>query len=401
MPSNVPADVMAARLRGFGSTIFAEMTRLAERTGALNLGQGFPSEDGPWFMLEAAREAIASGVNQYPPCPGLPELRAAIAGQRAEDRGTPYDPDSEIVVTAGATEALAAALLALCEPGDEVVLFEPYYDSYAAGVAMAGGVRVPVLLRPDGDRFAFDPDELRAAISPRTRLLLFNSPHNPTGKVFTAEELRLVAELCVEHDLLVVADEVYEYLTYDGLRHLSLAALPGMRERTLVVSSAGKSFNVTGWKVGWACGPERLVTAVRTAKQFLTFAVGTPFQAAVAAGLLGRRQWLDGLRSSLARRRDLLAGRLAAAGVRAYACEGTYFLQVDSRSLGYPDGELLCGDLATRAGVVAIPSTAFYDRKHAGRSLVRLAFCKQDDVLAQAADRIGAFAADILATTKG
>src|SRR5690606_29460111 len=237
----MPSDLLAGRLRGFGSTIFAEMTRLAERTGAINLGQGFPTEDGPAFLLAAAREAILSGANQYPPCPGLPELRAAVAGQRLVDQGTPYDPGSEVVITTGATEALAAALIALCEPGDEVVVFEPYYDSYAACVAMAGGRRVPVLLRPDGGRFGFDPDELRAAISPRTRLLLLNSPHNPTGKVFTREELHLLAALCREHDLIAVTDEVYEHLTYDGARHETLAALPGMRERTLVISSAGKS----------------------------------------------------------------------------------------------------------------------------------------------------------------
>ncbi|HEX4812774.1 MAG TPA: pyridoxal phosphate-dependent aminotransferase [Nonomuraea sp.] len=394
-------EALATRLRGFGSTIFAEMTRFAERTGALNLGQGFPAEDGPPFLLAAAREAISSGLNQYPPCPGLPELRAAVAEQRAADHGTPYDADAEIVVTAGATEALAAALIGLCEPGDEVVLFEPYYDSYAAGIAMAGGRRVPVLLRPDGDRFSFDPGELRRAISPRTRVLLFNSPHNPTGKVFTGEELREIAALCVEHDLIVIADEVYEHLTYDGAAHVTPAALPGMRERTLVISSAGKSFNVTGWKVGWACGPARLVTAVRTAKQFLTFASGTPFQAAVAAGLLARRPWLAELRAGLTRRRDLLAGALAEAGVRTYACEGTYFLQLDSRSLGYADGERLCADLAPRAGVVAIPSVAFYDDKPAGRPLVRLAFCKQEEILREAAARLAGFAAATLTSTKG
>ncbi|HLU70743.1 MAG TPA: pyridoxal phosphate-dependent aminotransferase [Nonomuraea sp.] len=397
----MPSDLLAGRLRGFGSTIFAEMTRLAERTGAINLGQGFPTEDGPAFLLAAAREAILSGANQYPPCPGLPELRAAVAGQRLVDQGTPYDPGSEVVITTGATEALAAALIALCEPGDEVVVFEPYYDSYAACVAMAGGRRVPVLLRPDGGRFGFDPDELRAAISPRTRLLLLNSPHNPTGKVFTREELHLLAALCREHDLIAVTDEVYEHLTYDGARHETLAALPGMRERTLVISSAGKSFNVTGWKVGWACGPEPLVTAVRTAKQFLTFAGGTPFQAAVAAVLPDRHAWLAELRSGLARRRDLLVDRLAAAGVTTYACEGTYFLQLDSRSLGYPDGERLCADLAEQAGVVAIPSVAFYDREHAGRSLVRLAFCKREELLEDAAGRLAGFAAATLATRKG
>jgi N-succinyldiaminopimelate aminotransferase len=385
-------NVISTRLQGVGTTIFADMTALARRTGAVNLGQGFPDTDGPARVLEAAREAILAGRNQYPPVDGVPELRAAIAETRLSRYGTAYDPDSgEIMVTAGATEAICAALIALCEPGDEVVLFEPYYDSYLANVAMAGATRRSVALRVDGDRFAFDPQDLRDAITPRTRLLLLNSPHNPTGKVFTRAELELIAGLCIEHDLIAVTDEVYEYLTYDGAEHIPLASLPGMRERTLTVSSAGKTFSVTGWKVGWVCGPSHLVSAVRTAKQFLTFAGGTPFQVAVAAGLREELDWVAGLRASLQDRRDRLRAGLEACGAKTYPCEGTYFLQIDARSLGYDDGIRLCHDFAERAGVVAIPAQVFFDDSEAGRRFVRFAFCKQDDVLDEAIRRLTTF----------
>jgi N-succinyldiaminopimelate aminotransferase len=364
------------------------MTALAQRTGALNLGQGFPDSGGPPELLEAAREAIAADRNQYPPLLGLPELRTAISEQRSDCYGTTNDPDTEIQVTVGATEALAAALIALTEPGDEVVVFEPYYDSYAANIAMAGARRSPVLLKFDGERFTFDPDVLRAAITPRTRLLLLNSPHNPSGKVFDRVELEQIAAVCREHDLIAITDEVYEYLTYDGLAHIPLATLPGMAERTLTISSAGKTFSVTGWKVGWVCGPAELVAAVRAAKQFLTFCGGTPLQAAVAYGLRNCLPWVAELRDSLQHRRDVLAAALRGAGIRTYPAQGSYFMQVDAVSFGSDDGDALCRELPERAGVAAVPSVALYDSKAAGRHLVRLAFCKSEATMAQAARRL-------------
>ena len=380
--------VVAARLRGFGTTIFTEMTELARTTGSINLGQGFPETNGPQSMIDAARAAISDGANQYPPLPGIPELRAAIAAQKRERYAVEYDTGSEILVTAGATEALAATFLGLCEPGDEVIVFEPYYDSYVADISMAGGVRRPVLLRPGPDgRFGFDRGDLHAAVTPATRVLLLNSPHNPTGKVFTRSELELIAEVCREHDLIAITDEVYEYLAYDG-PHIPLATLPGMRDRTLSISSGGKTFNATGWKIGWLCGPAELVAAARSAKQFLTFASGTPFQYGVAAGLREVNGWTDGLRGKLRRHRDLLSEALTAAGAAPFGCEGGYFLQIDVADLGYDDGIRFCRELPEQAGVVAIPSVAFYDHTEAGRTLVRFAFCKESDVIERAAERL-------------
>jgi N-succinyldiaminopimelate aminotransferase len=393
------------RLSGIGTTIFSEMTALAQRTGAVNLGQGFPDTDGPASMLAAAAQAIQGGRNQYPPVDGIPELRQAVVDERAKRYGTEYDPATEFVATAGATEAIAAALIGLCEPGDEVVLFEPYYDSYLANLAMAGLTHRPVQLRIAGegspetpgvrpdDRFTFDPDELRRAVGGRTRVIVLNSPHNPTGKVFTRAELELIAQVCVERDLIAVTDEVYEYLTYDGLEHVPLASLPGMRERTVTVSSAGKTFSCTGWKIGWVLGPQPLVTAVRKAKQFMTFASGTPLQAAVAHALTTELDWVSQLRDSLQERRDLLRGALDAAGVTTFASEGTYFLQADARSWGYDDGVRLCRDLATHGGVVAIPAQVFYDDPESGKRFVRFAFCKKREVLAEAVQRLTAFSA--------
>lgn len=384
---------LAARLREFSRpSIFSEMTQLAQRTGAANLGQGFPDGESPPEVLAAAQAAIADGRNQYPPANGLPELRAAIARRRHADHGVDYDPDTEVVVTAGATEAIAATLIALCEPGDEVVVFDPLYDSYSACLAMAGATAVPVLLEFDGARFTFDPDRLRAAVSPRTRLLLVNTPHNPTGTVFTATELNQIAMICQEYDLIAVTDEVYEYLTYDGVRHIPLAAVPGMAERTLTISSAGKTFSLTGWKVGWAAGPAHLVEAVRAVKQYLTFGSGTPLQAGVAHGLVHCRDWVDGLRDDLQQRRDLLVKGLTTAGVRSFPAQATYFLQVDARSFGASDGVELCRALPEEAGVVAIPSVVFYMDKAAGRHLVRLAFCKDRGLLETALDRLCRYA---------
>ncbi|WP_020525579.1 pyridoxal phosphate-dependent aminotransferase [Catelliglobosispora koreensis] len=364
------------------------MTALARRTGAVNLGQGFPDSDGPPAVLAAAQSAIAGGLNQYPPLDGLPELREAIAKTRLDHYGQQF---GDIMVTAGATEAIAAVLIALCEPGDEVVVFEPYYDSYLANLAMAGAVRRPVQLRSEGSRFTFDPAELRAAITPKARLLLLNSPHNPTGKVFTREELDLIAQLCQEHDLIAVTDEVYEHLIYDGKQHIPLATLPGMAERTLTISSAGKTFSVTGWKVGWVCGPSPLVAAARKAKQFLTFAGGTPFHAAIAVGLTQEMGWVTRLRDDLQERRDRLRDGLETLGASVYPCEGTYFLQIDARSLGYADGIDLCQDLAVKGGVVAIPAQVFFDDTETGRRFVRFAFCKSDGVLNEGISRLSSF----------
>jgi N-succinyldiaminopimelate aminotransferase len=380
--------VTSSKLRDVGTTIFTEMTALAKRTGAVNLGQGFPDTSGPPSVLAAAQEAIRDGLNQYPPLDGLPELREAIAATRLEHYGQELE---EILVTAGATEALAAALIALCEPDDEVVVFEPYYDSYLANLAMAGAVRRPVQLRPMGESFGFDPDELRAAITPKARLLLLNTPHNPTGKVFTRSELEFISALCLEHDLIAVTDEVYEHLVYDGAHHIPLATLPGMAERTLTISSGGKTFSATGWKIGWACGPASLVSATRKAKQFLTFAGGTPFQAAIAVGLRREMGWVRALRDDLQARRDRLRAGLQACGAKTFPCEGTYFLQIDARSLGYDDGVELCQALAHKAGVVGIPAQVFFDDVAAGRRYVRFAFCKSDAVLDEGIKRLSNF----------
>ena len=388
------APYLSARLQGFGTTVFAEMSALAAATGAVNLGQGFPDYPGPPEVLEVARAAIGTAADQYPPGPGRPELRAAVAEHVQRFRGLAYDPDDEVLVTAGATEALSGALLALLDTGDEVVLFEPMYDCYAAGIAMAGGVARPVPLHPPTDGtgcWTFDPAELRAAITPRTKLLLVNTPHNPTGKVFTRDELTLVAQLALDHDLLVLTDEVYEHLVFDGARHLPIATLPGMRERTLVVSSAGKTFNVTGWKIGWICGPAPLVSAVRTAKQFLTYVNGGPFQPAVAAGLRLPDDYFTAAARDLQCRRDVLVRGLRDAGLPVIAPEATYFATVDVRGV-QPDGDGLafCRSLPRRAGVVAVPSGVFYSTQHAhlGRHLVRFAFCKGDDVLGEAVERL-------------
>jgi N-succinyldiaminopimelate aminotransferase len=388
------APHLTSRLQGFGTTVFAEMSALAVATGSVNLGQGFPDYPGPPEVLDVARAAIGTAADQYPPGPGRPELREAIAAHVQRFRGLAYDPADEVLVTAGATEALSGALLALLDTGDEVVLFEPMYDCYAAGIAMAGGVPRPIPLRPPADGagpWTFDADEVRAAITPRAKILLLNTPHNPTGKVFTAEELRFLADLAVAHDLLVLTDEVYEHLVFSGAAHRSIAALPGLRERTLVVSSAGKTFNVTGWKIGWICGPAPLVSAVRTAKQFLTYVNGGPFQPAVAAGLALPDEYFAQAARDLEYRRDVLVKGLTDAGLPVISPEATYFATVDVRPV-QPDGDGLafCRSLPARAGVVAVPTVVFYDPTHAhlGRHLVRFAFCKRDEVLADAVQRL-------------
>ncbi|MDQ1516455.1 MAG: N-succinyldiaminopimelate aminotransferase [Actinomycetota bacterium] len=376
---------MAAHLQPFTTTIFNEMSVLAARTGSINLGQGFPDTDGPPEVAEAAIAAIRAGHNQYPPGAGLPALRQAIAEHQRRWYGLDHDPDTEVVVTMGATEAIAAAMLGLCEPGDEVVTLEPYYDSYAATIAMAGAQRRVVTLRaPD---FALDPDALAAAVGPKTRLVLLNSPHNPTGRVLSAGELDAVARVCLEHDLLAVTDEVYEHLVYDG-RHIPLATLPGMAERTVTISSHGKTFSFTGWKVGWACGPADLIAAVRTAKQYLSYSGATPFQHAATVALALPASYYDELAAGLAQRRDLLCQGLRDAGLDTFTPQGTYFAVTDAASVGAADGVEFCFALPERVGVVAVPMSVFYDDPDAGRTLVRFAFCKRPEILAEAAARL-------------
>lgn len=379
------------RLAEFGTTIFAEMSALAVATGSINLGQGFPDTDGPEEIREAAVRALRDGRgNQYPPGPGVPELRTAIAAHQLRRYQLSYDPDTEVLVTAGATEAIAAALLALLEPGDEVVALEPYYDSYAASIALAGGRRVPVTLRPHEGSFRLDLDELRAAVTDRTRLLLVNTPHNPTGTVLTRAELTAIAELAVERDLLVVTDEVYEHLVFDDAEHLPLASFPGMRERTVTIGSAGKTFSFTGWKVGWVTAAPALVSAVRAAKQFLTYVSSGPFQYAVAEALALPESYYDDFRRSMRERRDILSAGLTAAGFEVFRPAGTYFVTTDIRPLGEKDGFAFCRALPERAGVVAIPNAVFYDDREAGAPFVRFAFCKREDVLREAAERLRA-----------
>jgi N-succinyldiaminopimelate aminotransferase len=376
---------LASRLQGLGTTIFAEMSALAARTNSINLGQGFPDTDGPSEVSEAAIAAIRAGHNQYPPGPGILALRQAIAAHQKRFYGLEVDPESEVLVTAGATEALTAAILALCETGDEVVVFEPFYDSYGAAIAMAGAQRRAVPL--SAPHWTFDPDRLAAAIGPRTRMLVLNSPHNPTGKVFHTRELEVIARICRERDILALTDEVYEHLLFEG-RHVPLATLPGMAERTLTVSSAGKTFSFTGWKVGWVSGPAPLVAAVRTAKQFLTYVNAAPFQPAVAVGLGLPDEFFAAAAAGLRDGRDRLCGGLQAAGFTVYLPQATYFVMTDTAALGYADGMALCRQLPDSCGVVAVPASAFYDDPRVARSLVRFAFCKRPEVLDEAVRRL-------------
>jgi len=382
------ASPLVTRMHGFRTTIFAEMSALAMETGAINLGQGFPDTDGPQVMLDAAKAAIDGGRNQYPPGPGVPELLEAIAAHQSRFYGILVDPAREVLVTAGATEAIASVVLALCEPGDEVVTFEPYYDSYAATIALAGATRRTSVLRfPD---FAIDEASLRAAFSARTRLVLLNTPHNPTGKVFTREELDLVCSLAREHDAWVVTDEVYEHLTFDGRKHIPVATLPGMADRTITISSSGKTFSATGWKVGWLCGPAEAVAAARTVKQFLTYVASGPFQPAVATALALGDEVYAGLAASLERKRDLLCAGLSAAGLSVSRPAGTYFVIADAAPLGAIDALQFCRELPGLCGVVGVPVSVFHDDVDAARTLVRFAFCKRDVVLADAAERLAA-----------
>ncbi|OBB82245.1 aminotransferase [Mycobacterium colombiense] len=385
-----------SRLRPYATTVFAEMSALAARIGAVNLGQGFPDEDGPPAMLNAAQEAIADGVNQYPPGIGIAPLRQAIAAQRQRRYGIAYDPDTEVLVTVGATEAIASAVIGLIEPGSEVLLIEPFYDSYSPVVAMASAQRVAVPLVPHGRGFALDADALRRAVTPRTRALIVNSPHNPTGTVLSAEELAAIAGVAIEADLLVITDEVYEHLVFDGRRHVPLAGFAGMAERTVTISSAAKMFNCTGWKIGWACGPTQLIAGMRAAKQYLSYVGGAPFQPAVALALETEDAWVAGLRATLQARRDRLAAGLIDVGFEVHDSAGTYFLCADPRPLGYDDSSAFCAQLPEKVGVAAIPMSAFCDPAtthgpaDVWNHLVRFTFCKRDDTLDEAIKRLAA-----------
>ncbi|HYD09207.1 MAG TPA: pyridoxal phosphate-dependent aminotransferase [Acidimicrobiales bacterium] len=382
-------EPLAPHLRGFGTTIFAEMSALAAQTGAINLGQGFPDTDGPREVADAAVAAIRSGENQYPPGPGTTDLRTAIAEHQQRFWGLTFDPANEVLVTAGATEAIAAALLALCEPGDEVIALDPAYDSYPAATAMAGAALVRVPLTPP--RYDLDVARLRAAITPRTKVLVVNTPHNPTGAVLSRDELQGIADLAIHHDLFVITDEVYEHMVFDG-EHVPLAGFPGMRDRTVTVSSAGKTLSFTGWKIGWVCAPPPLVDAVRTTKQFLTYVNGAPFQPAVAVGLRLGDDHFEELRTDLLAKRDLLATGLAAVGFDVYAPRGTYFITAGISALTDEDALTFCRALPARCGVVAVPTSVFYGNPDDGRDIVRFAFCKRFEVLDEAVARLKALA---------
>jgi N-succinyldiaminopimelate aminotransferase len=387
---------LVARLQGFGTTVFSEMTALAVAHDAVNLGQGFP-DDGPHpQVVAAAHAALDAGHHQYAPGPGVPVLRQAIADHQWRRYGLAYDPDTEVTVTFGATEAVAATLLARCEVGEEVVVLEPTYDAYTAVIAMAGAVEVRVPLDPPSFAgggpaaagFTLDVERLAAAITPRTRALLLNSPHNPTGTVLDAATLDRIAALCVEHDLVAVTDEVYEHLVFDG-DHLPLATRPGMRERTVTISSAGKTFSCTGWKIGWACAPPPLTAAIRTTKQFLSFAGGTPLQHAVATALHLPDEVVGEVAASHRTRRDLLVDGLAARSIPAVRPAATYFVVADLAAVGVPDADVFCRWAPEALGVAAVPVSAFVRDSVRVRSLVRLAICKRDEVLEEGLRRLG------------
>jgi N-succinyldiaminopimelate aminotransferase len=368
------------------------MTALAVQTGSINLGQGFPDYNGPDEVLQVAQSEIARGNNQYPPGIGQADLRSAISEHQLRFWGLSYDPDSEVLVTMGATEALAGALLGILNPGDEVVVFEPLFDTYAGCVALADAVLSPVTLRPQpSGRYGFDPEELRRAVTPRTRVVLLNSPHNPTGMVFNRDELQTVSDIAQEYDLIVISDEVYEHLVFDNAQHIPIASLPGMRERTITISSGGKTFNTTGWKIGWACAPSHLLHATRMAKQLFTFAGGTPFQSAIAQGLSLPDAYFHNLAADLQLKRDILMDALEAAHLHPIRPEGTYFITADIRHR-WPHGDAMdfCRALPAACGVVAIPGSVLYDPRHAneGAHMVRFAFCKQRSTMQSAAQQL-------------
>lgn len=377
----------ADRLAPFGVTIFSEMTALAIENDAINLGQGFPNWAGAEFVKEAATRSLIGGDHdQYPPSPGIPGLRQAIADKYGPLLGRGLDPDVEITVTCGCTEALAASFLGLVNPGDEIVLIEPYYDAYPVHAAMAGAVPRFVQLR--APEFRLDPDELRVAFSEKTRAIVLNSPHNPTGRVFSPEELQMVADLCQEFDALVLSDEVYEEMTF-GTTHVRIATLPGMWERTLTLSSLGKTFSLTGWKLGWAIGPPHLTAGIRSAHQFLTFTTPTPVQHGGIAAMHAPESFFDELRDDYRRKRDILAGGLLERGFDVYLPEGTYFLMAGFSSFGFDDDRKFAHHMVEKAGVVAIPPSVFYNSPNDGKTLIRFAFCKDESMLAEAIERLG------------
>ncbi len=365
------------------------MSALAAELGAINLGQGFPDSDGPREVLDIAINSINGGLNQYPPGNGMQVLREAIAQHQERFYGVSYNANTEVIVTAGATEAIAGALLGLLEPGDEVILFEPMYDSYQACIALAGAVSVPILLEPP--TYRPNISALESAITPRTKILLINSPHNPTGMLLTREEQKLIARIAEKHNLIILSDEVYEHLVFDGYRHASIAEIPEARNRTVVISSGGKTFNTTGWKVGWAVGPEHLIAGVRSAKQFLTYVNAAPFQPAIAHGLSMPDSYFLELAKNLENRRNQLCAVLEETGFHYFPSSATYFVTADIRNM-HPDGDgrEFCLRLAREAGVVAIPNVVFYTPQHAhhGKHLVRFAFCKQETVISEAAQRL-------------
>lgn len=379
---------LVRRLRPHGESVFATMSGLALQHGAVNLGQGFPDDPAPQAVVEAARAALAAGHNQYPPSRGVPELREAVARHQREHYDLPVDPATGVAVTTGATGALAASVLGLVEPGDEVVTFEPAYDAYAALVDLAGGTlrRVP-LRAPD---LAVDADALAAACGPRTAVILLNSPHNPTGKVFTPAELELVVEQARQHDAVVVTDEVYEHMTFDGVQHVPMASLPGMWERTITISSAGKTFSVTGWKVGWASGAPELVEVIASTSQWLTFSGGAAYQPAVAEGLGRIGELVDPLTRELGRRRDLLVDGLRAAGLEPLVPQGGYFVVADAAPIGVSDAMAWCLEIPQRLGVAAVPVSAFCESPAGVESLVRFAFCKSEDRIREGTARLRA-----------
>lgn len=384
MPDSRPP--LVPRMVEHTTSIFAEMSTLAAEVGAINLGQGFPDTDGPAEVKEVARAAIADGRgNQYPPPHGLPLLREAIAAHQDRFYGLSVDPGTEVVVATGASEALQSALLALVDDGDEVVVFEPWFDVYAAGISLARGVRVGVSMW--GPDLRPDLSALRGAITPRTRLILLNSPHNPTGTVFTREELEEVARIAVENDVLVISDEAYEHLWFET-PHVPIATLPGMWERTVTIGSGGKTFSFTGWKIGWATGPADLISAVRVVRQHLSYVSGGPFQHAIAHGLMLPDAYFEDFRLDLMMKRDILCAGLADLGFGVIVPQGTYFITTDVRPIGYESGLEFCRDLPGRAGVVAIPHEVFCDDPEIGRPFVRWAFCKQPAVLESALERL-------------
>ena len=379
---------LVPRMEPYVTSIFGEMSTLAMQVGAINLGQGFPDTDGPEEIKQVAMSAIEAGLgNQYPPVHGLPDLRRAISEHQRRFYRLEVDPDTSVVVTTGASEAIQSALLSLVDRGDEVIVFEPWFDIYGVGIELTHAKRVSVPLRPPS--FRPDIDALRAAVTPRTRLILLNSPHNPTGVVFTRDELQAIADIAIEHDLLVLSDEAYEHLWYDGHPHIPIATLPGMAERTVSIGSAGKSFSFTGWKVGWATGPPDLIRAVRAVRQHLSFVSGGPFQYAIAHGLRMPDSYFTEFRHDLQRKRDILTVGLRDLGFTTPGSAGTYFLTTDLGPFSeYPDALAAARDLPHRAGVVAIPLQVFCDHEGIGDRSLRWAFCKKPEVLGEALDRL-------------